>query len=116
MQRRRRPVSKELQAAIDIQNVANKAAKIESRKPQWAIRAEAHEVRREIKHDAMRSHAARSRTERIYQKALSLGRAAAETAKRRAAILKDSKLEETKTETGIVLPSGAQVGRVLAKR
>ena len=114
MQRRLVKQSKELRAAIELQNTANRAAKVESRKPRWAMRAEASAVVRELKHDSMMTKAQRSRAEATRQIRLSMQRAKAEATKRVGEILKGLGGEEKKTELGIVLPSGEQIGKVLS--
>ena len=113
--RRHVKVSKELRAAIEIHNEANRAAKVESRKPRWMLRAEANEVRREIKHVAQMTKAQRSRYEHLRQLRIAADRARAALQKRVGEILKGLPEAEAKTETGIVLPSGVDIGKVLTR-
>lgn len=114
-QRRHVKVSKELRAAIELVNTANRAAKVESRKPRWMMRLEAREVVRELKRDSMLTRAQRSRAEATRQIRLALDRAKAAAIKRAGEILKGLNDKEQKTELGIVLPSGKQIGEVLSK-
>lgn len=108
------PVSRELQASIDLQNKANTIAEVKSRKPRAVLRAEARAVRRELKHDAGMTKAQRSRAERIYQAKLTYQRARIAIEKRIGDILSGLQDKERKTELGIVLPSGRQIGDILA--
>jgi hypothetical protein len=108
------PVSPELQAAIDLQNKANRIAEVKSRKPRLVLRAEANKVRRELKHDAGMTTVQRSRFERLRQAQLIVDRARIATAKRIGDLLNGLQDKERKTELGIVLPSGKQIGDILA--
>src|SRR5579859_3803753 len=101
--------SKELRAAIDIQNKANKAAGVVSRKPQRVIRQEANIVRKELMHDATITAKQRSRAEQLRQKRLSADRELRERVKRFGRHLEGTAPTEKKTETGIVIPSGEQI-------
>jgi len=107
--------SPELRAAIELQNTANRIAKVESRKPTWQKRAEANAVRRELKHVAQMTKKQRSRYERLRQAKLAADRAAIELRKRVGEILKGLPEGERKTETGIVLPSAVDIGKVLSR-
>ena len=111
------PVKKspELLAAIELQNTANRMAKVESRKPQRVIREEAGRVRKEIMHDATMTKKQRSRAERIRQVNLAAKRELIKARERVGAILAGLPANEQKTELGIVLPSGAEIGKVLSR-
>lgn len=115
MQRRRVKVSKELQAAIDLQNQANRIAKVESRKPRWLVRSEARAVVRELKHVAQMTKAQRSRYETLRQIRLTTDRARNALRKRVGELLAGLPESERKTELGIILPSGADIGQVLTR-
>jgi|ERR1051326_6827849 hypothetical protein len=107
---------RELNAAIAIQNEANTAAKVESRIPRWKMREESHKVRRELKHDAHMTSARRSYVEKVRQLMLTASRRQYELRKRFDAIRQGLSDKETKTELGIVLPSGQQVHKVMRDR
>ena len=111
--RRRIKLSKELRAAIELQNKANVAAKVVSRKPRWALRAEARAVVRELKRDSMLPRWQRSKKESLAQARLALDRARDAARKRAGEILKGLDAKESKTEMGIVVPSGEQIGKLL---
>jgi len=116
MARRRVKVSKELRAAIEIQNKANRIAKVASRKPRWMMRAEANTVRRELKHVAQMTKPQRSRYEKLRQIRLTADRAQIALRKRVGEILKglpDSGGRQT--DGGIVLPSGVEIGKILSR-
>lgn len=108
-------VSKELKAAIEIHNTANRIAKVESRKPQRVIRLEARAVRRELMHDATMTKAQRSRAEKVRQARLTVKRGFEKHRKRVVEILSGLPASERKTELGIVLPSGSDIGAVLSR-
>ena len=109
------PASKELRAAIELQNTANRMAKVESRKPMRVQRLEARAVRREIMHDATLPNRLRGRRERIRQATLAAKREFLAQRQRVGAILAGLPETEKKTELGIVLPSGADIGKVLTR-
>ncbi len=113
----RRPsaVSPELKAAIEIQNKANDIANVKSRKPRWQERQEAHAVRRELKHDAVLTKKQRSRAEQARQIRLTADRERIARTKRVGELLKGLPETERTTETGIVLPSGVDIGKVLTR-
>lgn len=113
--RRHSPVTPELQAAIKLQNKANTIAEVKSRKPRAVLRAEANAVRRELKHDAQATKKQRSRIERIFQAKLTYQRAQIAMQKRIGDILNGLSDKERKTDLGIVLPSGRQIGEILSK-
>lgn len=112
---RRAKASKDLRAAIELQNEANKIAKVESRKPRWLQRQEARAVKSELQHDAQMTNGQRSRMERTRQANLSVKRALIAQRKRVGEILAGLSATETKTELGIVLPSGADIGKLLTR-
>jgi hypothetical protein len=114
LNRKRYPIAPELSAAIQLQNKANRIAKVESRKPRAAKRAEANAVRRELKHDGQMTTARRSRAEQLRQARLTYERARGATVKRVGDILAGLPGKERTTELGVVLPSGRQIGEVLA--
>jgi hypothetical protein len=107
-----RSTRRELNASVTIQNEANKAAKVESKKPRWMQRAEANTVRRELKRDAMMTAEHRSYAMKLTQAALVITRAQLSTRKRFDEIRKGLSGKESKTDLGIILPSGAQVHKV----
>ena len=107
------PVSRELRAALKLQAIANEEAKIMPKKGRAAQRAEANAVRRELKHDAQMTTAHRSRFENLRQVRLTTQRAAIATRKRIGDVLSGLQEKERKTELGIVLPSGRQIGELL---
>jgi hypothetical protein len=107
------PVSKELRAALKLQAIANKEAKIVPKRGRAVLRAEANAVRRELKHDAQMTTAHRSRFENLRQVRLTTQRAAIATRKRIGDVLSGLQEKERKTELGIVLPSGRQIGEIL---
>ena len=107
------PVSRELRSALKLQAVANKEAKIAPKKGRAVLRAEANAVRRELKHDAQMTTAHRSRFEQLRQARLTAQRAAIATHKRIGDVLSGLQDKERKTELGIVLPSGRQIGDIL---
>ena len=109
------PVSKELRAAIELHNTANRIAGVESRKPQRVIREEANKVRKELMHDATMTKAQRSRAERIRQANLTVKRELEQRRKKVGELLAGLPLNERKTDLGIVLPSGADIGAVLSR-
>ena len=109
------PVSRELRAALKLQAIANEEAKIMPKKGRAAQRAEANAVRRELKHDAQMTTARRSRFENLRQAQLTAQRAAIATRKRIGDVLSGLQEKERKTELGIVLPSGRQIGELLTK-
>lgn len=113
--RRRTGMSPELRAAIEIQNKANAIAKVESRKPQRVIREEANRVRKELMHDASMTKKQRSRAERIRQANLAVKRDQLARVKRVGEILAGLPATERKTDLGIVLPSGSDIGAVLSR-
>ena len=115
MQRRRVKISKELRAAIDLQNKANQIAKVTSRKPRWKMRQEARIVVRELKHVAQMTKKQRGRYETLQQARLAANRARDAARKRIGEILAGLPANEKKTELGIVLPSGADIGKVLTR-
>lgn len=115
MRRHAWPVSKELRAAIEIHNTANRLAKVESRKPMRVQRQEANAVRRELKHDAGMTKAQRSRAERIRQANLAVKRELLKARERVGALLAGLPASEKKTDLGIILPSGADIGAVLTR-
>lgn len=115
MQKRHVKISKELRAAIELQNKANVAAKVESRKPRWKLRQEANAVRRELKHYANMTTKQRSRYEALHQARLTADRARIALRKRVGEILAGLPTNEKTTELGIVLPSGAEIGKVLTR-
>ena len=107
--------SPELKAAIKLQDKANAIAKVESRKPMRVRRLEANIVRKELMHDATMTKKQRSRAERDRQERLKKDRQIIAARKRAGELLKALPSSETKTETGIVLPSGEQIGKVLSR-
>jgi hypothetical protein len=107
-------VSKELRAALKLQAIANKEAKIEPKRGRAALRAEANIVRRELKHDAGMNAKRRSRAEHVYQIKLTMQRAKIALNKRIGDILTGLADKERKTDLGIVLPSGKQIGDILS--
>lgn len=109
-----KPVSRELQAAIELQNKANLIAKVESRKPRWQLRAEANAVRRELKRVAQMTRSQRGRYETLQQARLAADRAREALRKRVGEILKGLP-DGGKTEMGIVLPTAEDIGKVLAR-
>ena|SRR5690348_8271095 len=113
----RRPskVSKELRAAIELQNKANAIAKVESRKPRWQMRLEAAKVRAELKNDARMTGKQRRRAERKRQARLTVQRELIARQKRVGELLAGLPMDERKTDLGIVLPSGADIGAVLSR-
>ena len=115
MARRRVKISKELRASIEIQNKANRIAKVGSRQPRWMKRAEANTVRRELKHVAQMTSPQRSRYEKLRQVKLFADRAQIALRKRVGEILTGLPGEERKTELGIVLPSGVEIGKILSR-
>ena len=112
--RRLHGATPELRAAIELQNKANKIAKVKSRKPRKVQRAEANAVRRELKHDAQMTKAQASRFEMLRQARLTTDRAMNAARKRVGDILSGLPGKERKTDVGIVLPSGEQIGDILA--
>lgn len=115
LSRRRAKASPELRAAIEIQNKANAIAKVESSKPRWLMRQEARAVVAELQYDAQMTKKQRSRFERIRQANLTLKRELNAKRKRVGEILAGLPATEQKTELGIVLPSGADIGKVLTR-
>lgn len=111
--RRRIKLSKELRAAIELQNKANEIAKVQSRRPRWMLRAEANQVRRELKRDGMLTTAKRARDEALRQARLTVQRARIAAQKRAGEILAGLSSEEKTTEMGIVIPAGEQIGKLL---
>ena len=109
------PISKELRKATELFNEANKAAKVESRKPMRVQRLEAAKVRNELKADATMTKKQRSRAEQLRQANLMAKREFEATRKRVGEILAGLSDKERKTELGIVLPSGAEIGKVLTR-
>lgn len=113
--RRHVKVSKELRAAIELHNKANEIAKVESRKPRWQQRQEARAVKAELQHDAGMTTKQRSRFERIRQANLAFKRELIARRRRVGELLAGLPENERKTELGIVLPSGADIGKVLSR-
>ena len=113
MKRPTYPVSRELRSALKLQAIANKEVKIVPKKNRAIQRAEANTVRRELKHDAQMTTAHRSRFENLRQVRLTTQRAAIATRKRIGDVLSGLQEKERKTELGIVLPSGRQIGEIL---
>ena len=109
------PISKELRKAIEQVNEANKAAKVESRKPMRVQRLEARAVVRELKHNATMTKAQRSRAEQLRQANLAAKRELFRRSERVGAILAGLPVKEKKTDLGIILPSGADIGSVLTR-
>ena len=107
--------SPELRAAIELQDTAYRIAKVESRKPMRVQREEANKVRKELMHDATMTKKQRSRAERVRQATLAIKRELIKKRERVGAILAALPETEKKTELGIVLPSGADIGKVLTR-
>ena len=111
------PVSRELRAALKIQALANKVAKVAPKKNRAQQRAEANTVRRELKHDAQMTTAQRSRAEQHKQRNLGQIREIIARQKRAEKITSAGRPKEQRTELGIILPSTAQAGEfVLGER
>lgn len=108
-------VSPELRAAIELQNQANRIAKVESRKPRRVQRMEANAVKAEMQHDAGLTKKQRRVAERVKQARLTADRARAALQKRVGEMLKGLPENERLTETGIVLPKGEDIGRILSR-
>ena len=115
MTKRLARTSPELRAAIELQNKANRIAKVESRKPRWAQRQEANAVRREIKHLATMSKKQHGRYEALRQARLAADRARIALQKRIGEILKGVPETGRMTESGIALPSSVDIGKVLSR-
>lgn len=90
-------------------------ANVESRKPMRVQRLEARRVRRELMHDATLPNRLRGRRERIRQATLAAKREFLAQRQRVGAILAGLPTAEKKTELGIVLPSGSDIGAVLSR-
>ena len=115
MKRHSLSVSELRKQANELYNKARKAAGIESRKPMRVQRQEANLVRRELKHDSMMTTKQRSRAEKVRQTNLKAKREHDARVKRVGEILAGLPETEKKTELGIVLPSGSDIGAVLSR-